>query len=148
MILFPDEYTHPAGVAQPQQINESEVRCSVNSYTTSDWAAMEQAYATFLPCAGTRFGWGKFEIVQDPRHGVTAVTAPNDKLIRAYADNNQGYYWSSTHRHNVQAGDLRFLDATGGDQANVNGGNNYNRDLGCSIRLAKTVVGVDPWLEQ
>lgn len=148
LILFPDEYTHPAGVAQPQQINESEVRCSVNSYTTSDWAAMEQAYATFLPCAGTRFGWGKFEIVQDPRHGVTAVTAPNDKLIRAYADNNQGYYWSSTHRHNVQAGDLRFLDATGGDQANVNGGNNYNRDLGCSIRLAKTVVGVDPWLEQ
>lgn len=148
LILFPDEYTHPAGVAQPQQINESEVRCSVNSYTTSDWAAMEQAYATFLPCAGTRFGWGKFEIVQDPRYGVTAVTAPNDKLIRAYADNNQGYYWSSTHRHNVQAGDLRFLDATGGDQANVNGGNNYNRDLGCSIRLAKTVVGVDPWLEQ
>ena len=148
LILFPDEYTHPAGVAQPQQINESEVRCSVNSYTTSDWAAMEQAYATFLPCAGTRFGWGKFEIVQDPRYGFPDVTAPNINLIRAYADNNQGYYWSSTHRHNVQAGDLRFLDAIGGDQANVNGGNNYNRDLGCAIRLAKTVVGVDPWLEE
>lgn len=139
LILFPDQYEHPAGVAQPTNINESEVYCSVNSYSTTDWAAMEAAYATFLPCAGTRFGWGKYELLHDPRWGVSSPTAPNVNLSRAYADNNQGYYWSSTHRRNVQAADLRFLDAVGGDQVNVNGGNNYNRDLGCAVRLARNV---------
>ena len=144
LILFPDEYTHPAGVPQPQQINESEVRCSTNSYTTSEWAAMEEAYATFLPCAGYRFGWGNYEVIHDPRYNVTTPTTSCNFMLR-WGDNSQGYYWSSTHRHNVQAGTLRFLDAVGGDQANVNGGNNYNRDSGCAIRLARTVYGNEPW---
>ena len=148
LILFPDEYTHPAGVPQPTHINETEVYCSENSYTTAHWAAMEQAYATFLPCAGTRFGWGKYELVHDPSYGVNTVTAPNINLVREYADNNQGYYWSSTHRQNSAACDLRFINNVGGDQLNVLGGATYNRDLGCSVRLAKTVVGVEPWLEE
>ena len=145
LILFPDEYTHPAGVTQPSNINEPECTCDGNSYSIADWEAMEQAYATFLPCAGTRFGWGKYELLHDPRWGFNSPTAPNISLSRAYYDNSDGLYWSSTHRQNSAACDLRFRNAQGGDQANVLGGSTYNRDLGCAVRLARTVVGNEPW---
>ena len=135
LILFPDEYTHPAGVAQPNSINESEVLCSVNTYTVADWNAMEAAYATFLPCGGTRHGWGVKENVW-----IVNPYLPHPiQLIVQGQDNYGGYYWSSSYRANMQAGTLRFLNDNSGDQVNVNGGNNYNRELGCCVRLARTV---------
>lgn len=133
LILFPDEYTHPAGVAQPNSINESEVLCSVNTYTVADWNAMEAAYATFLPCGGTRHGWGVKENVWISNPYFTG------QLLVQGQDNYGGYYWSSSYRANMQAGTLRFLNDNSGDQVNVNGGNNYNRELGCCVRLARTV---------
>lgn len=133
LILFPDEYTHPAGVAQPNSINESEVLCSVNTYTVADWNAMEAAYATFLPCGGTRHGWGVKENVWISNPYFTG------QLLVQGQDNYGGYYWSSSYRANMQAGTLRFLNSNSGDQINVNGGNNYNRELGCCVRLARTV---------
>lgn len=133
LILFPDEYTHPAGVAQPNSINESEVLCSVNTYTVADWNAMEAAYATFLPCGGTRHGWGVKENVWISNPYFTG------QLLVQGQDNYGGYYWSSSYRANMQAGTLRFLNSNSGDQVNVNGGNNYNRELGCCVRLARTV---------
>ena len=135
LILFPDEYTHPAGVAQPNSINESEVLCSVNTYTVADWNAMEAAYATFLPCGGTRHGWGVKENVWIDNPYLPYPV----QLIVQGQDNYGGYYWSSSYRANMQAGTLRFLNANSGDQVNVNGGNNYNRELGCCVRLARTV---------
>ena len=139
LILFPDEYTHPSGVALPNYINEPDVRCSENTYSATEWAAMEAAYATFLPCGGTRHGWGYKENVWISNAWYTG------QLLVQGQDNYGGYYWSSSYRANMQAGTLRFLDATGGDQTNVNGGNNYNRELGCCVRLARTVVGNEPW---
>lgn len=140
LILFPDVYVHPTGVSGPNYINERNVSCAeANTYTTAHWAAMEAAGAVFLPCAGYRFGWGKYEIVHDPNYGVGSATAPNITLSRAYADNTQGYYWSSTSRYSASACDVRFMSNAGTDFANVDGGNTYNRDSGIAVRLAKTV---------
>ena len=133
LILFPDAYTHPSGVALPNYINQPDVRCYENTYSATDWAAMEAAYATFLPCGGTRHGWGYKENVWISNAWYTG------QLLVQGQDNYGGYYWSSSYRANMQAGTLRFLDATGGDQTNVNGGNNYNRELGCCVRLARNV---------
>lgn len=140
LIMFPDVYVHPTGVPGPNYINQRNVSCAdANTYTTAQWAAMETAGAVFLPCAGYRFGWGKYEIVHDPNYGVTVPTAPNSTLSRAYTDNTQGYYWSSTSRHSVSACDVRIMSNADTDFANVDGGNTYNRDSGIAVRLAKTV---------
>ena len=60
LILFPDNYNHPTGVAIPQHINDSWYfsglgnwsNCS--SYSSSEWSEMEVAGAVFLPAAGVR----------------------------------------------------------------------------------------------
>ena len=56
MILFPDSYTHPDGIAQPTNINNGNANYTGNTYTTTDWAAMEAAGCVFLPAAGSRAG--------------------------------------------------------------------------------------------
>ena len=58
VIVFPDSYTHPSGVAAPQNVNYSYPSQSWgnNSYSTSDWTAMQTAGAVFLPAAGCRNG--------------------------------------------------------------------------------------------
>ncbi len=55
VIIFPDSYTHPAGVAAPLGINEtSYTSWDGNQYTATDWAKMEAAGCVFLPAAGWR----------------------------------------------------------------------------------------------
>lgn len=145
LLLFPDVYTHPAGVPQPNNINVTGSLCSDNSFTLAQWRQMEAVGATFLPCSSTRWGWGRLEAIQDAQWtGSSGIVVPNNNLGRSYADNGEGYYWSSSHRNKIQAGTLRFLNQADGDQPSVDGANNYNRDLGCSVRLARTVVGTDP----
>lgn len=145
LLLFPDVYTHPAGVPQPNNINVTGSLCSDNSFTLAQWRQMEAANAVFLPCSSTRWGWGRLEAIQDAQWtGSSGIVVPNNNLGRSYADNGEGYYWSSSHRNKIQAGTLRFLNQADGDQPSVDGANNYNRDLGCSVRLARTVVGTDP----
>lgn len=148
LILFPDVYEHPAGVPGPNNINRrGDITCddAGNDYTVAQWEQMEALGAEFLPCAGTRYGWGYKEWCYDPMYDVSTVSHTR-LLDRAYADNAEGYYWSSTSRNPVNAGDLRFISATADLSSpdpdiigNVDGGNNYDRDLGCSVRLAKTV---------
>ena len=53
VILFPDFYTHPDGVAQPTGINNSSIDYD-NIYTESDFALMEINGAVFFPAAGSR----------------------------------------------------------------------------------------------
>ncbi|MBQ9473218.1 MAG: hypothetical protein IJU81_02265 [Bacteroidales bacterium] len=73
VILFPDSYTHPDGVTQPTNINTSGANFTGNSYSTSDWTAMETAGAVFLPAAGTRYSTSVLYV------------------------GSGGYYWSSTY---------------------------------------------------
>ena len=55
VIIFPDVYTHPAGVTAPIGINEeSSTSWNGNQYTATDWAKMEAAGCVFLPAAGWR----------------------------------------------------------------------------------------------
>ena len=52
LILFPDIYVHPDGVATPSNINVDDVDYSGNNYSLSDWTKMEQMGCIFLPAAG------------------------------------------------------------------------------------------------
>ena len=55
VIIFPDVYTHPAGVAAPTGINATgSTSWDGNRYTATDWAKMEAAGCVFLPAAGWR----------------------------------------------------------------------------------------------
>ena len=57
VILFPDTYTHPDGVAAPTGVNATdEYGWEGNSYTAADWTKMESAGCVFLPAAGCRYG--------------------------------------------------------------------------------------------
>lgn len=57
IILFPDTYTHPTGVALPVGINQvGNTGWNGNNYSAADWTAMETAGCVFLPAAGYREG--------------------------------------------------------------------------------------------
>ena len=60
VILFPDHYNHPAGVASPTGINDSGSSYNANQYDSADWAQMEAAGCVFLPAAGERFDTNAF----------------------------------------------------------------------------------------
>ena len=54
IVLFPDNYTHPTGVAQPTGINKGDLGWSSNNYNVTEFALMQAAGAVFLPAAGYR----------------------------------------------------------------------------------------------
>ena len=56
LIVFPDSYVHPDGLAQPTAINTVDAAFTANSYTGDEWIAIESAGAVFLPAAGSRNG--------------------------------------------------------------------------------------------
>ena len=70
LVIFPDGYSHPAGVTTPANINTGSATFTSNNWADSDWTAMEAAGCVFLPAAGAR---------------NTDITA-----------SGAGYYWSST----------------------------------------------------
>lgn len=73
VILLPDHYVHPAGLAAIEGVNETgNVSWNANKYTAAEWARMEAAGAVFLPAAGYSGG----------------------------ASGAQGYYWSSSPYNN------------------------------------------------
>ncbi len=73
VILFPDNYTHPEGVAAPTGVNVTgDTSWNANQYT-DDWGKMEAAGCVFLPATGRREG--------------TSVAS-----VGVY-----GCYWSSTY---------------------------------------------------
>ena len=84
VMLFPDNYTHPDGIAVPTGINDPH---SSNwggcNYTIAEWVQIEAAGAVFLPAAGIR-------------QGQTVV------------GEGDGRYWSSTSFGEYTADCLRF----------------------------------------
>lgn len=111
LIIFPDTYVHPDGVAYPTGINaEGNTSWNGNQYSAADWAKMEAAGCVFLPCAGIRVYY----------------TQINDKETR-------GFYASSTPRPEAwnQAKVMQFLDTSC-----VPNANRYRRDAG-PVRLVQ-----------
>lgn len=57
VILFPDNYTHPEGVAAPTGVNVTgNTSWDANQYNATEWGKMEAAGCVFLPAAGARNG--------------------------------------------------------------------------------------------
>lgn len=97
VILFPDSYSHPTGVAQPTGINSTEdTGWSVNDYTQTDFALMQAQGAVFLPAAGHRF-----------KTSVSYVGV-------------EGHYWSASFSN---AGNVLFLNFS---NMQTNGTYRYN----------------------
>ena len=108
VILFPDSYSHPAGVAVPFGINETgNTGWNYNTYNTSDWAQMEAKGCVFLPAGGQRNGSSVYEV------GYT------------------GYYWSSSYSSNNSAFRVHFDESYMGAQSI------FYRYYGYSVRLVQ-----------
>ncbi|MBP5536523.1 MAG: hypothetical protein J6X62_07010 [Bacteroidales bacterium] len=75
MIIFPDTYSHPYNITQPININAAGTGYASNTYSASDWSAMEQCGAVFLPMTRQR----------------------TNAKVSGESSNSNGCYWSSTH---------------------------------------------------
>lgn len=105
IILFPDSYSHPSGVAVPTNINVPSTLFTVNNYSGYSWTSMETNGCVFLPVAGSRYG--------------TNVVTPDAK----------GYYWSSSYSNDSHAYSLYFGDNS------INAEYRSGRSTGQSVRL-------------
>ena len=100
IMLFPDEWTLPAGCAPTQQTHHDEEdgedhSCDFVSYnyTLAHWTELEKAGAIFLPAAGRRTGgWGNETISP---HMIGKAELDADGHYKHYAD-YYAYYWTST----------------------------------------------------
>ena len=111
VILFPDTYTHPDGVAAPTGVNATdEYGWEDNSYTAADWTKMESAGCVFLPAAGCRYG---------------------SEMIGL---GSYGYYGSATPDGADYAYRVKF------NSGSLEPANSINRCLGCSVRLVQEVA--------
>ena len=111
VILFPDTYTHPDGVAAPTGVNATdEYGWEGNSYTAADWTKMESAGCVFLPAAGCRYG---------------------SEMIGL---GSYGYYGSATPDGADYAYRVKF------NSGSLEPANSINRCLGCSVRLVQEVA--------
>ena len=111
IILFPDTYTHPDGVAAPIGVNATDkTGWNGNSYTVEDWTKMETAGCVFLPVAGYR----------------------NGSMV--YSQESYGHYWSATPNGTGSAYYVYF--ASGSLKPAQSGGRYY----GFSVRLVREVT--------
>lgn len=62
IILLPDIYDHPSGIAELKNINTENAEYMDNSYDLSAWQAIESAGAVFLPAAGRRNGYNVYDV--------------------------------------------------------------------------------------
>ena len=112
VILFPDSYTHPAGVTVPANINTPDASLySATEYDATAWAKMEAAGCVFLPAAGLRAG--------------TAVNSPG----------SAGYYQSST----PDATDVNKNKRVFFNSSKLNDNYDGHRERGYSVRLVRDV---------
>ena len=108
MVIFPDSYSHPAGVTAVASANTANAAFTTNTWSGEDWTKMETAGAVFLPAAGYRNG--------------TSV----------YVVGSSGYYWSSTPNDGSNNVYYLYFNAS-----KVSPANNGNRYYGRSVRLVR-----------
>ena len=108
LVIFPDSYSHPAGVTAVASANTTDAAFNTNSWSEDDWTKMEAAGAVFLPEAGYRDG--------------------TSSVINV---GSSGYYWSSTPDGANKAYRLSFSGRS------VYPANSGNRSLGYSVRLVQ-----------
>lgn len=110
VIVFPDTYSHPSGVAMPTGINMTGSDAwNSNNYDLDAWVKMEAAGAVFLPVTGR---------------------TENATVYVGY--NPVGYYWSASNNSTSKAYGFYF----GSGQLECS---SYNRYYGYAVRLVKDV---------
>lgn len=106
LVLLPDNWNAiNYGFAD---LNNTEALFSANLITASEWEAMEEAGAVFMPAAGFRYG-------------------ANPQFI-----NEAGHYWSSTKATRTDAFYVSFSNL------DVSSGNKYYRYPGRAVRLVRS----------
>ena len=83
VILLPDTYTHPGGVADLKSINTADAAFTANSYELDKWEKMESAGAIFLPAAGYREGSTLYHFGNDEWCDYWSST-PSQSTEKAY----------------------------------------------------------------
>ncbi len=91
VILFPDNYTHPSGVPEPNNINHAGASFNWTSYSSDNWSKMEQAGCVFLPASGLR------------RVTIDGTVIDNAGSI--------GRYWSASFYDDDRAYNVYFSDS-------------------------------------
>ena len=98
VILLPDTYTHPGGVAALTSINTADAAFTANSYNLDAWEKMESAGAVFLPAAGCRSGDKLYHFDEDEYCDYWSSTpqASSANAYFAHIINNLVYvdYWN------------------------------------------------------
>ena len=64
LIMFPDNYIHPAGVASINSVDDYHIPFDSNTFDASAWSVLELAGCIFLPATGLRNGV-KFEEMRE-----------------------------------------------------------------------------------
>lgn len=120
IIMFPDVYSHPVGVAQPTGINSmSNTGWNGNNYSAADFTLMEANGAVFLPAAGSRKGNSVDWYQPYPVVG------------------SDGYYWSASCI-NVSPPEWNYTYYTYFNSRNFGGSSSgLGRGTGMCVRLVK-----------
>lgn len=108
-ILFPDEYTHPAGVADIVNINAKNAANDDNTISASDWSKMEDAGAVFLPQAG--YFDPNYSNIYGGRGYYWTSTANSTSMARTYLEqaSNIGIY-NENHRMRISVRLIHDID--------------------------------------
>lgn len=110
LIIFPDTYVHPDGVAYPTGINATgNTSWNGNQYSAADWAKMEAAGCVFLPCTGIRVYYT--QINDKETRGFYASSTPtpgvwNDAKVMHFTETSCN---PSSDRFRRDAGPVRLV---------------------------------------
>lgn len=117
ILVFPDEYTHPSGIAVPMNINTmyAVMPATVTSYTVAELSDLEEAGCVFIPAAGRR--------IQNT--GRDAISRPNTYTAGGV------YYWT-TRKTDV---DKCFAFAIAPRRSRPESDSYYPQNCGFSVRL-------------
>ena len=103
VILLPDSYTHPTGVAQPVGINETNGIAGWygNNYSVLDFTLMQNAGAVFLPAAGMSCRTFVCQVGFDGCYW-SASCHPYDSSNSLMAFFNEDGFFSVTHTNSLR----------------------------------------------
>ena len=105
VILFPDSYTHPDGVALPTGINQTDATSwDANKYVPTDWIKMQAAGCVFLPVAGYRSGTSVLGATSDGKYWSSTAVDATQAYIVSFDNNymNSPGYGTRSTGHSVR----------------------------------------------
>lgn len=111
IIIFPDDYVHPSGVAAINKADDVKGEYEDNIFDATAWNALQQAGCVFLPVTGFR----------------------NGAEMSSGRGGRYGSYWASNARGAQRAGDLWFYTEGLGIEPNAL----TNRFYGLAVRLVR-----------